>query len=344
MPEDGKLFRPFLRPHRIESDLKGHPGGLALITGNPSCVDTHVTGCAIFIRLGMTDIAARFIPVNCMCFSILRVTVIDLLMAIYAHRTIINSVSIFVFLVTAMHLRTGMALLTFHKFFVMNIRLHVLVLAEIFLSDSAAVTCSANQFHGRLSLKEMPFKEPAINRVRSADMTLPAAAMARAAVILEDFIHFFPNCLIGARPLVERRFKRLQGNVKALSVILYYVIVTITADLPCIGIGRVFNHALVCGFPIGIPRVASMAGVTLDISVVFILKNVTVYEDLFMRGQRLHLTASSLTLIGRFNYRPCFGDLPGYFNQRACICMAFEALACRYLGAEGFALHEKQTG
>ena len=122
------------------------------------------------------------------------------------------------------------------------------------------------------------------------------------------------------------------------------ILMTLATCLFSIRICRVFYHPLVGSFPVGIIGITPMAGMTIYITVVFILKDIAINEYLFMWGQRLHLSSSSLTLIFRFNNRSCLRNLPGYRYQKLRTGMTLKALAFLCLSDKWIALNKEQKG
>jgi hypothetical protein len=116
--------------------------------------------------------------------------------------------------------------------------------------------------------------------------------------------------------------------MKTLCVILINLIVAIPARLGGIRIGRIFNNTFVGCLPIGVIWVTTMAVNACHLSMVLILQNFAVNKNFFVRGQRLHITASPLPFwFSRLKSRPGFSNLSGYFYQFLGTGVAFEALA-----------------
>ncbi|KPK46352.1 MAG: hypothetical protein AMK74_00525 [Nitrospira bacterium SM23_35] len=102
----------------------------------------------------------------------------------------------------------------------------------------------------------------------------------------------------------------------------------IPTGLGGIRIGRIFNDAFMGCLPIGIIWVAAMAVNACYLSVVLILQDFAVNKNLFVRGQRLHITASPLPFwFSTLESRPGLSNLPGDFCQFLGTGVAFEALA-----------------
>jgi hypothetical protein len=115
--------------------------------------------------------------------------------------------------------------------------------------------------------------------------------------------------------------------VKTPLVILINLIMAISTGSGGVGIGRISNNTLVGGFPVRVLGVATVALVTGNFTVVFIIKDIAVNKDLLVRSQRLHSTASPLTFyLCGLSSRSDLSYFPRYLYQLLSTGMALKAL------------------
>jgi len=119
------------------------------------------------------------------------------------------------------------------------------------------------------------------------------------------------HSLVGIGPHVDHFLGWCETHMKAGFIIFSNVIVACPASAGRIRIAWIFDDALVCGFPVRVFWVSTMAFVTAQCAVIFVLGKLTINEDLFMRSQRLHCSASAFP----FGFGGCSWFVsPGFCN------------------------------
>jgi hypothetical protein len=195
----------------------------------------------------------------------------------------------------AVHLLSAVALLAFEVFLLVNVGRNPFVLAQILLPDPTPMAGRANRVQGRPFQEEMPFQESTFHGIGTADVALPATAVAGTAVRIPRRIHLAMDSLIRIGPRTDRFSHRGQARVKAAGVMLRDVLMTRSADLGGIRIGWILDHTLMGRFPVGIIWIAAVTFVTSQLPVVFVFGNFRINPYLFMRSQRLHVSPSAFS-------------------------------------------------
>lgn len=189
------------------------------------------------------------------------------------------------------------------------------------------MTSSTNFLHGGFPLEEMRIQEASTDGIGPADVALATAAVARIAMRIHCASQLIADDCIIAGPLIDDKLIRSEACVKACLVILVDLIVAIAAGRSGVGIGGIPYHVLVGGLPVGILGVATVAFVARDLAMVLIIDDIAVNEELLVRGQRLHSSASPLPFYFRGRDRRAgFSDFPGYLNELFAAGMALKAL------------------
>ena len=130
----------------------------------------------------MADMTACLILMDPMGYYILCFSLINLLVTIQTFWPIFHLVPVCIFLAIAMHLFSGVALVTFHILLPVDTGLGSLVLTKIFFPYASPVAGSTNLFHRGFLLKQVPIQKSSFNGIRSADVALPATAVTLIAM------------------------------------------------------------------------------------------------------------------------------------------------------------------
>jgi hypothetical protein len=250
-------------------------------------------------------------------------------MAVLTSRSVFYRITMFIPLAVTMHFFGSMTDATFHVFFMVDIRFESLVFPEILLAYPAPMAGGTGLFHGGLFLEDMTLHESSPHRIWSTDMTRPTTRMALTAIVVKGLVQLFVGICIIARPCFHGHPIGLQGDMKALIGVLN--IVTIATHALRIRIRRIFDQTIVRGPPVRVTGVTAVTHVTVYTAMVLILLHkIRVHKHPFMRGQRLHLSASPLS--NGFNlFRrgwPAFSDFSCRLDEHSGTGMAHGALAC----------------
>ena len=131
----------------------------------------------------MTDMTACLVLMDPMGYYILCFSLVNLLVTIQTLWPIFRLIPVCIFLAIAMHLIPCVALVTFHILLPVDTGLGSLILTKILLPYASPVAGNTDLLHGRFPLIEMTVQKSAFNRIRPADMTLAATAVAMITMI-----------------------------------------------------------------------------------------------------------------------------------------------------------------
>jgi hypothetical protein len=286
-----------------------------------------MTGGTIIIGLRVADMAARFALVNPVGYYVVCIPAIDFPVTIDTLWPVLYVIPIFRLLSVPMHLLAAVTFLAPHILLPMDIGHRLLMLTEVFLLYTTPVAGGADLLHRGFPLKQMAIQKTTINGIRPADVTLSATAVAVRTVAIHCAFHFVADCSTRIRSLIDDQSIGSQTYVKTPLVILINLIMAISTGSGGVGIGRISNNILVGGFPVRVLGVATVALVTRNFTVVFIIEDVAVNKDLLVRSQRLHSTASPLTFyLYGFSSRSDLNYFPRYLYQLLSTGMALKAL------------------
>jgi hypothetical protein len=172
----------------------------------------------------MTDLATDFIFMNPVCFGIRGLGFIDSFVTIQAFRTVFHLISVGIVLAVSVHLIGLVTLAAFKVFLSVNIGRKSLVFAKILPFDPASMARGADRTDGWSFLKEMPVEEAASSCIRTADMALPATAVAGGAMEFSGRIHLFVNRLFRSGSHVNHFLEWRKACMEALLVVFGNVI------------------------------------------------------------------------------------------------------------------------
>ena len=178
MPDRNKLLRSFFTLQWIDPDFKVQHRTLSFKVGKTLLISTDVTGVAVLVRHGMTDLTTEFVFMIFVLRKIFGFVAVDLLVTVETFRAVFNFVSAAIPIAVPVHLFGSVAFVALKIFFLMDIRRDPCVFPKILFFYTAAVTGCADVKHRRSFLKKMSFKKPSFDGFRSTDMALAAAAMA----------------------------------------------------------------------------------------------------------------------------------------------------------------------
>jgi hypothetical protein len=233
-----------------------------------------------------------------------------------------------------------MTLAAFEVFLPMNIGLNSLIFAEILFFNSAPMTRSTDRMYRRPFLKEMPIEEATSGCVRTADMALPAAAVASSTMEFPCFIHLLVNHRLTSGALIDDFLIWREVDMEALLIVFCNIVMTCSATLRRVRVRWITNHAIMGGLPVRIVWIAAMALLTAELSMIFVLHKRAVDVDFFVRGQRLHFSASPLPFVFRRGTGPAlagFGNFSGDFYQGPGACVTGEAVIFTFRRINGSA-------
>jgi len=125
-------------------------------------------------------------------------------------------------------------------------------------------------------------------------MTLPATAVTGVAMGPSGSIHLGMHTLVWIGPHIYHFLEWGKAHMKTALIILRNLIMARSTCLRSVRIRRIFDHTLMGCFPIWIIGIAAMAFVTAKFTMVFILGYCAINPQLFVRSQRLHVSASPL--------------------------------------------------
>jgi hypothetical protein len=244
-----------------------------------------------------------------------------------------------------MHLIGLMTLAAFKVFLSVNIGRESFIFTKILFFYPAPVTRRTDRLHGWAFLKEMSVKKTASSGIRTADMALATTAVAGSTMEFSGRIHFFVNRLGRSRSHINHFLERRETHVEAFLVVFGNVIMACSATFRGIRVGRVTYHSIMGGLPFGVLWIASMAFLTAEFAMIFVLCKRAVHIDLFVRSQRLHFSASPFPFGFRRRPGPVFvgfGNFSGDFYQLSGACMAGETVIFFFCSIRGFARGKRE--
>jgi len=134
------------------------------------------------------------------------------------------------------------------------------IFAHIFILNPAAVASCTICLHVRALFEKMPADESPLDRIRTADVALPATRMATRTVVIECFVYLVQGRLAsGAHSGVQDVPVRRQRNMKAFGRCRCDLLVALPAGKIGFCKGRIFYNSFMCCLPIGVGGIASMA-------------------------------------------------------------------------------------
>ena len=142
----------------------------------------------------------------------------------------------------------------------MDVSRVTIIFAHIFILNPASVASRTVCLHVRTLFEKMPIHKSTLNRIRTADVALPATRMATRTMITECFTYFIHCRLVGGiHSRVQNRPIRCQRKMKTFGRCRCDFLVTLPAGTFRFFKRRVFYNSFMCCFPIRVGSIAPMA-------------------------------------------------------------------------------------